>query len=338
MGQAGLSDVQAIMNQSQHREYSVGSDEKGLRLDLFLSRRDPFLSRSQVQKLIEKGAVRLGDHPAKAGQRLREGETVHCEIPPVADYHVLPEDIPLPVIYEDESILVVDKPTGMVVHPAAGHPRGPMVNAILFHCRDLSGIGGVLRPGIVHRLDKDTSGLMIVAKSDRAHQGLTDQFRKRQIQKTYQALVYGNMKADQGFIDLPVGRHPVDRKRMSTSSRRGKEAITHWRVCERYGEVTLLHLNIETGRTHQIRVHLNAIGHPVVGDSVYGGTKRVHTIGDPVLRSALKGLKRQALHAAHLCFNHPITGNLMTFSSSLPEDMVSVCEVLRCSTSLREVP
>ena len=338
MGQAGLSDVQAIMNQSQRREYSVGSDEKGLRLDLFLSRRDPFLSRSQVQKLIERGAVRVADHPAKAGQRLREGETVHCEIPPVADYDVLPEDIPLPVIYEDESILVVDKPTGMVVHPAAGHHQGTMVNAILFHCRDLSGIGGVLRPGIVHRLDKDTSGLMIVAKSDRAHQVLTDQFRKRQIQKTYQALVYGNMKVDQGFIDLPVGRHPVDRKKMSTCSRRGKEAITHWRVCERYGEATLLHLNIETGRTHQIRVHLNAIGHPVVGDSVYGGTKRVHTIGDPVLRSALKGIKRQALHAAHLCFNHPITGNLMTFSSSLPEDMVSVCEVLRCSASLREVP
>ena len=338
MGQAGLSDVQAIMNQSQRREYSVGSDEKGLRLDLFLSRRDPFLSRSQVQKLIERGAVRVADHPAKAGQRLREGETVHCEIPPVADYDVLPEDIPLPVIYEDESILVVDKPTGMVVHPAAGHHQGTMVNAILFHCRDLSGIGGVLRPGIVHRLDKDTSGLMIVAKSDRAHQGLTDQFRKRQIQKTYQALVYGNMKVDQGFIDLPVGRHPVDRKKMSTCSRRGKEAMTHWRVCERYGEATLLHLNIETGRTHQIRVHLNAIGHPVVGDSVYGGTKRVHTIGDPVLRSALKGIKRQALHAAHLCFNHPITGNLMTFSSSLPEDMVSVCEVLRCSASLREVP
>jgi 23S rRNA pseudouridine1911/1915/1917 synthase len=326
------------MNQSQRREYSVGSDEKGLRLDLFLSRRDPFLSRSQVQKLIERGAVRVADHPAKAGQRLREGETVHCEIPPVADYDVLPEDIPLPVIYEDESILVVDKPTGMVVHPAAGHHQGTMVNAILFHCRDLSGIGGVLRPGIVHRLDKDTSGLMIVAKSDRAHQVLTDQFRKRQIQKTYQALVYGNMKVDQGFIDLPVGRHPVDRKKMSTCSRRGKEAMTHWRVCERYGEATLLHLNIETGRTHQIRVHLNAIGHPVVGDSVYGGTKRVHTIGDPVLRSALKGIKRQALHAAHLCFNHPITGNLMTFSSSLPEDMVSVCEVLRCSASLREVP
>ena len=337
MGQAGLSDVQAIMNQSQRREYSVGSDEKGLRLDLFLSRRDPFLSRSQVQKLIERGAVRVADHPAKAGQRLREGETVHCEIPPVADYDVLPEDIPLPVIYEDESILVVDKPTGMVVHPAAGHHQGTMVNAILFHCRDLSGIGGVLRPGIVHRLDKDTSGLMIVAKSDRAHQVLTDQFRKRQIQKTYQALVYGNMKVDQGFIDLPVGRHPVDRKKMSTCSRRGKEAITHWRVCERYGEATLLHLNIETGRTHQIRVHLNAIGHPVVGDSVYGGTKRVHTIGDPVLRSALKGIKRQALHAAHLCFNHPITGNLMTFSSSLPEDMVAVCEVLRCSALLRRV-
>ena len=217
------------MNQSQRREYSVGSDEKGLRLDLFLSRRDPFLSRSQVQKLIERGAVRVADHPAKAGQRLREGETVHCEIPPVADYDVLPEDIPLPVIYEDESILVVDKPTGMVVHPAAGHHQGTMVNAILFHCRDLSGIGGVLRPGIVHRLDKDTSGLMIVAKSDRAHQVLTDQFRKRQIQKTYQALVYGNMKVDQGFIDLPVGRHPVDRKKMSTCSRRGKEAMTHWR-------------------------------------------------------------------------------------------------------------
>jgi 23S rRNA pseudouridine1911/1915/1917 synthase len=326
------------MNQPQQRKYVVSQEDNGLRVDVFLSHRDLSLSRSQVHRLIDGGLVCVGMKPVKASHRLKSGETIRVETPEAAVYHVLPQDIPLSVLYEDSSLLVIDKPAGMVVHPAAGHDRDTLVNAILFHCHDLSGIGGVLRPGIVHRLDKDTSGLLIVAKSDRAHQALTNQFRSRRIKKIYQALVYGDMKGDQGFIDLPVGRHPVDRKKMSTRSVRGKEALTRWRVSERYGEATFLELDIATGRTHQIRVHLNAIGHPVLGDSVYGGTKRAHAIRDPGLRVALRGITRQALHAAQLCFTHPIEGNVLTFSSPLPADMAALCEVFRCSASPGKAP
>lgn len=319
------------MNPPRQRKYIAVEDENGLRLDLFLARRDRSLSRSQIRRLIDSGHVLVGMQPVKASHRLKAGESVSAEMPAATSYDVPPQDIPLSVIYEDESILVIDKPAGMVVHPAAGHDRGTLVNAVLFHCRDLSGIGGVLRPGIVHRLDKDTSGLLIVAKSDRAHQALTDQFKSRGVQKTYQALVHGNLMEDRGFVDLPVGRHPVDRKKMSTRSRRGKDAVTHWRVCERYGAATFLELDIETGRTHQIRVHLNALGHPVVGDSVYGGTKKTRTVENPTVRAALQGMKRQALHAARLRFTHPVRGDAMAFASPLPADMVALCEALRCS-------
>jgi 23S rRNA pseudouridine1911/1915/1917 synthase len=319
------------MSPPRQRKYVAGNDDSGLRLDLFLTRRDLSLSRSQIRRLIDGGHVRAGMLPARASHRLKAGETVTVEAPAAAAYDVMPQDIPLSVIYEDESILVVDKPAGMVVHPAAGHARNTLVNAILFHCRDLSGIGGVLRPGIVHRLDKDTSGLLVVAKSDRAHQALTDQFRSREVQKTYQALVHGNLTADRGLVELPVGRHPVDRKKMSTRSRRGRDAVTHWRVCERYGAATFLELDIETGRTHQIRVHLNALGHPVVGDGVYGGTKKTRTVENPVARAAMQVMKRQALHAARLRFAHPIRGDAMAFTSSLPADMAALCESLKCS-------
>jgi 23S rRNA pseudouridine1911/1915/1917 synthase len=317
------------MNQAQRQTYIVETGEQGLRLDVFLSRRDPSLSRSRVQRLIEQGAVRAGGRPIRASSKVREGETIDCEIAPADEYDVVPEDIPLSVIYEDASLLVVDKPAGMVVHPAAGHHQGTLVHAMLFHCRDLSGIGGVLRPGIVHRLDKDTSGLIMAAKSDRAHQALTEQFKRRQVKKTYFALVYGDMKEDQGLINLPVGRHPQDRKKMSTQSRRGREAATRWQVQERYGAATLLEVDIETGRTHQIRVHLNAIGHPVVGDGVYGGVRRVHAVSEPSLRAVLKTMKRQALHAAHLSFTHPLTGEPLAFFSSPPADMAQLCNTLR---------
>jgi 23S rRNA pseudouridine1911/1915/1917 synthase len=321
-----------MMSPAQRSEYVVGGDEEGLRLDLFLARREASLSRSQVRRLIDEGAVRVGPGPAKASHKARKGERISVEMPePVAD-DVLPEDIPLAVVYEDASLLIVDKPAGMVVHPAAGHARGTLVNAALFHCRDLSGIGGVLRPGIVHRLDKDTSGLLMVAKSDQAHQALSEQFKDRRIQKTYQALVYGDVANDEGSIHLPVGRHPVDRKKMSTRSRRGKDAATHWRVSERYGVATLLEVDIETGRTHQIRVHLHALGYPVVGDSVYGSAGRVHDVLDPVLRSRFRSMKRQALHASRLCFTHPVTGESLCFSSPLPLDMADLCEALRCSS------
>ncbi len=320
-----------VMNVPQQRKYVAGEDESGLRLDLFLTRRGTAFSRAQIRRLIDGGHVRVGMHPARASRRLKAGETICIETPEATVHDVQPQEIPLNVVYEDESILVIDKPAGMVVHPAAGHPRDTLVNAVLFHCRDLSGIGGVLRPGIVHRLDKDTSGLLVVAKSDRAHQNLTDQFKSRGVRKTYQALVHGNPTEDGGSVELPVGRHPVDRKKMSTRSRRGKEAVTHWRVCERYEAATLLELDIETGRTHQIRVHMNALGHPVVGDIVYGGAKKTRSVENPIVRAALQGMKRQALHAIRLCFTHPIRGDALTFTSPLPADMAGLCEALRCS-------
>jgi 23S rRNA pseudouridine1911/1915/1917 synthase len=317
------------MNPAQRQTYIVEKGEQGLRLDVFLAHRDPSLSRSRVQRLIAQDAVRAGGRPGRSSHKVREGEMIDCEIAPANEYDVEPEDIPLSVIYEDASLLVVDKPAGMVVHPAAGNHQGTLVNAILFHCRDLSGIGGVLRPGIVHRLDKDTSGLLVAAKSDRAHQALAEQFKLRQVKKTYLALAYGDVKEDQGLIDLPVGRHPQDRKKMSTQSRRGREAATCWQVQERYGAATLLEVDIETGRTHQIRVHLHAIGHPVVGDSVYGDARRANTVKEPALRTALKTMKRQALHAAHLSFSHPLTGEPLAFSSSPPADMAQLCNALR---------
>ncbi len=321
------------MNPAQRHTYIVETGEQGQRLDVFLARRDPSLSRSRVQRLIQQDAVRAGGRPVRSSHKVREGETIDCEIAPADEYDVVPEDIPLSVIYEDSSLLVVDKPAGMVVHPAAGHRQGTLVNAILFHCRDLSGIGGLLRPGIVHRLDKDTSGLLMVAKSDRAHQALAQQFKLRQVTKTYLALAYGDVKEDQGLIDLPVGRHPQDRKKMSTRSSRGREAATRWQVQERYGAATLLEVDIETGRTHQIRVHLHAIGHPVVGDSVYGDAPRANTVKEPALRTALKTMKRQALHAAHLSFSHPLTGEPLAFSSSPPADMAQLCNALRRLTN-----
>jgi len=316
------------MIQAQRQTYIVGAEEQDVRLDVFLSRRDPSLSRSRIQQLIEQGAVQAVNRPVKASYKVREGDVIHCELPPADVYDVMPEDLPLAVVYEDEALLVIDKPAGMVVHPAPGHLQGTLVNAILFHCRDLSGIGGILRPGIVHRLDKDTSGLLVVAKSDYAHHALAEQFKKRQIKKTYLALVYGNIKGDQGMIDLPVGRHPEDRKKMSTRSHLGREAVSRWQVRERYGAATLLQVEIDTGRTHQIRVHLHAIGYPVVGDSVYGNVRRANGVTDPVQRAVLKRMKRQALHAAQLSFNHPLTGAWLTFAAPLPEDMRDLCHLL----------
>jgi 23S rRNA pseudouridine1911/1915/1917 synthase len=217
----------------------------------------------------------------------------------------------------------------MVVHPAAGHFQDTIVNAILYHCQNLSGIGGVLRPGIVHRLDKGTSGLLVVAKSDEAHQGLAGQFKRHEVKKTYTALVYGNPKEDEGQIDLPMGRHPVDRKKMSTKSRHSKEALTTWKVHERFGVATMLDVDIVTGRTHQIRVHLSAMGLPVIGDSVYGNPKRADAVHNTFVRSKLKTMKRQALHAARIRFVHPITCQDMMFSSPLPDDMTALADFLR---------
>ena len=308
-------------------EFAVGPEEQGLRLDVYLSQKDATLSRSQARRLIDDGEALVDGRPARASHRLRPGEKVSLRRPPPLPSGIVPEEIPLYILYEDDAILVVDKPAGMVVHPAAGNYRGTLVNALQFHCRDLSGVGGVMRPGIVHRLDKGTSGLMVVAKSDEAHRHLAEQFKKRQVSKLYTALVHGSPKQDEGAVDAAVGRHPVERKKMSTASRRGKPALTRWRVLERYGAFTLLEAKIETGRTHQIRVHLGSLGHPVAGDSVYGGSKRA--IEPPALRTVLKKLARQALHASRLSFLHPVTGREMTFESPLPSDMAEVIRFLR---------
>ncbi|MGZ6275775.1 MAG: RluA family pseudouridine synthase, partial [Syntrophales bacterium] len=276
-------------------EFVVASHEAGLRLDIYLSLKDLGLSRSQVKKSVDDGLVRVNSVHSKVSHRLRPGDIVEIDKREPVACRALPQDLPLSIVYEDQHIMVVDKPAGMVVHPAAGHFQDTIVNAILYHCQNLSGIGGVLRPGIVHRLDKGTSGLLVVAKSDEAHQGLAGQFKRHEVKKAYTALVYGNPKEDEGQIDLPMGRHPVDRKKMSTKSRHSKEALTTWKVNERFGVATMLDVDIVTGRTHQIRVHLTALNYPVVGDSMYGNPKRANAIDDTFLRSKLKAVKRQAL-------------------------------------------
>lgn len=310
-------------------EFTVLPHEAGLRLDIYLSGKDPALSRSQAKRMVDEGNVRVNRVSTKVGYRLKIGDVISLlKREPKAD-RVLPQDIPLCIVYEDPHIIVIDKPAGIVVHPAAGNNQGTLVNALLFHCMDLSGIGGVLRPGIVHRLDKNTSGLLVVAKSDEAHRELSRQFKQHEVRKIYKVLVYGDPKEDKGIIDEPVGRHPTERKKMSIRSRRGKNALTHWRVLERYGFVTLLEINIKTGRTHQIRVHLTAAGYPVVGDSIYGSPKRANAADNPILRTKLKSMKRQALHAAEIGFVHPITRQGMVFSSPLPADIEDLCDYFR---------
>jgi 23S rRNA pseudouridine1911/1915/1917 synthase len=311
-------------------EFTVLPQEVGIRLDIFLSGKNPDLSRSQVKRVVDEGLVLVNHVHTKVGYRVRKGDIVFLQKrAPRVDYAVLPQNIPLHIIFEDPHILVVDKPAGVVVHPAAGNYQGTLVNALLFHCTDLSGIGGSLRPGIVHRLDKNTSGLLLVAKSDEAHRGLTRQFAQHEIRKIYKALVYGNPREDEGIIDKPVGRHPTDRKKMSTGSRRGKDAVTRWRVHERYGIATLMEIDLQTGRTHQIRVHLAAAGYPLVGDSVYGSPKRANSIIHPLLRSKLKMMKRQALHAGEIGFSHPVTGERLSLSAPLPDDMAALCDFMR---------
>ncbi len=311
-------------------QYELAADVQagGERLDAWLARRLPALSRSRLQALIGDGHVLLDGARARPSARLRAGQAVHVDVPAPVPAEPQAEDIPIAVVYEDAHLLVVNKPAGLVVHPGAGTSRGTLVNALLGHVRDLSGVGGVLRPGIVHRLDRGTSGLLVVAKDDETHRSLVRQFAGRTVEKEYLALVLGNPARDSGEVDSPIGRDPVHRQKMSVRAPRGREARTSWRVEERFDAAALLRVRIHTGRTHQVRVHLASIGHPVAGDAVYGG-KRTLPSRRGAAREAFAFLDRPALHAARLAFTHPATGERLTFEAPLPPDLESVLARLR---------
>lgn len=301
-------------------------DQKPIRLDQFLATHLDELSRSHIKKLIEAGDVLVNGTPSKASAKLHADDAIIVQIPEAVEVVVEAEDIPLQVMYEDEDLIVIDKPAGMVVHPAAGNWSGTLVNALLHHCTDLGGINGELRPGIVHRIDKNTSGLLVAAKNDQAMNHLAAQFKAHSINRNYLALVYGRIGEAKGTIDMPIGRHPVHRKEMSTRSKQGKEAITHWRQLADFDvdRMSLLNVGLETGRTHQIRVHCAAIHHPLVGDPVYCKASKERAIPDLELRQVIMKLQRQALHAYRLGFEHPRTGEHISFLSKLPEDFASI--------------
>lgn len=305
-------------------ELTYPADQAPERLDLFISRQVPELTRSAVQRLIDAGLITVNGAPPRPSLKLKGDERIIIEIPPPAPAVPEAEEIPLAILYEDGDLIVVDKAAGMSVHPGAGTPAGTLVNALLAHCDDLSGIGGEIRPGIVHRIDKDTTGVIVVAKNDRSHLGLANQFKEHTIKRVYVALVYGSPKTDKGRIESVIGRHPTDRKKMSGSARHGRHAVTHWKVIGRYGAVTAVELRLETGRTHQIRVHLSEAGFPLLGDPVYGGSGRINNLQDAKLRALIRELGRQALHARTLGFIHPATGQYLEFSSPLPEDMARI--------------
>jgi 23S rRNA pseudouridine1911/1915/1917 synthase len=301
----------------------VPPEEAGVRIDRFLTNVLADLSRSQIQRLIKDGHVSIADREVRPNRIVRAGETIVVDIPVPETPIPVPEAIGLDIVYQDPDIVVVNKPAGMVVHPAAGHSRGTLVNALLHEITDLSGIGGEMRPGIVHRLDRGTSGLMVVAKHDRSHAELARQFQDREVEKEYVALVWGVVQAGQR-IDLPIGRDPVDRKKMSARARRARSAATRVTKALHIPGVSLLHVAISTGRTHQIRVHLSAIGHPIVGDAVYGGLRR-RVRGD--LRPVL-ALDRPFLHAGRLVFHHPADGRKMEFEAPLPHDLQTVLNLI----------
>ena len=285
----------------------ITAEESGERIDALLARTLPFLSRSQVQKLLEQGMVTMNGRELKKNFRCSAGESYELLLPEPDDLPLIPQDIPLDVVYEDGDLIVINKPRGLVVHPAPGHPDGTLVNALLYHCGDsLSGIGGQRRHGIVHRIDKDTSGLLIVAKNDFAHQGLSAQLADHSLCREYEALVRGNFKQDSGTIDKPIGRHPIDRKRMAVTDKNSKPAVTHWQLLASYRGYSHILCRLETGRTHQIRVHMASIGHPLLGDFTYGAP------------SPEKGLEGQCLHARRLRFVHPRTGEHVLLETELP--------------------
>ena len=287
------------------------AETTGERIDALLPRIAPELTRSAAQRLLESGAVRVNGSPVKKNYRAAAGDSVSVTLPDPEEYELIPQDLPLDVVYEDGDVIVVNKPRGMVVHPAPGHPDGTLVNALLWHCGDsLSGVGGERRPGIVHRIDMDTSGLLIAAKNDLAHRRLSAQLSDHSMFRVYEAVLCGRLREDSGTVDAPIGRHPMDRKRMCVDPRSGRAAVTHWEVIARYRGYTHVRCRLETGRTHQIRVHMESIGHPVAGDLVYGRKKPE------------KGLSGQCLHARELEFTHPRTGERIHLSCPLPDYFV----------------
>lgn len=287
----------------------VTAGETGPRIDAWLPQAVPGLSRSAAQRLLENGEITLDGAPVKKNHKLTAGEEFTVVLNDAVEIPVLPQDIPLDVVFEDDDVIVVNKPRGMVVHPAPGHPMGTLVNALLYHCGDsLSGVGGEKRPGIVHRIDKDTSGLIIAAKNDAAHLALSAQLADRSLSRVYEAVAVGSFREDSGTVDAPIGRHPNERKKMAVTSQNSRPAVTHWEVLARYRGYTHLRCRLETGRTHQIRVHMAHIGHPLLGDEVYGHAKLPE-----------KGLTGQCLHARELKFLHPRTGEQVRLTTELPD-------------------
>ncbi|HEX2342679.1 MAG TPA: RluA family pseudouridine synthase [Vicinamibacterales bacterium] len=309
---------------AEHLQVEVGDEHDGLRLDQFLANVLPHQSRSQIQRLIRDGLVQTQARHTRPSTPVHAGDRIAVEIPAPAPAVPQAQELPLPILYDDADVVVVNKPPGMVVHPAAGHSEGTLVNALLHHVKDLSGIGGELRPGIVHRLDRGTSGVMVIAKNDRAHQELARQFHDREVEKEYMTLVWGVVQAGRR-IDAAIGRDPHDRQKMSTRARRARSAVTRVTAAEHMRGVSLLHVAIATGRTHQIRVHLSAIGHPIVGDPTYGGSRRQL----PAHLRALARLDRPFLHAARIAFTHPSDGSRVEFVAPLPSDLQQLIAELR---------
>ena len=300
------------------RRFEVTEDGAGVRMDKYLSGLVPEFSRSYLQRLIQEERVRVDGRPVRGKEKAVPGTVIELDVPEAVEPRIEPEDLPLKILYEDKDVILVNKPKGMVVHPAAGHTSGTLVNALLFHCKgELSGINGVLRPGIVHRIDRDTTGVLIACKNDRAHNCLAEQLKEHTVTRRYRALVCGNIKEDEGTVDAPIGRHPTDRKKMAVVRSGGREAVTHYRVLERFGNYTYIECRLETGRTHQIRVHMAGMGHPLLGDQVYGRVK------------APFRLERQTLHAMILGFMHPSSGEYMEFEAPLPEYFAALLETLQ---------
>lgn len=310
--------AESMIGVKQMEKFIVPAECTGARIDKYISEMVESISRSRIQGILKNGGVMVNGSTVKANYKVSAGDVIEFQIPEDREPDIEPENIPLDIIYEDEDVLVVNKPKGMVVHPSAGHYSGTLVNAIMYHCKDsLSGINGVLRPGIVHRIDMDTTGLLVVCKNDAAHNFIAEQLSVHSITRKYRAIVYHGMKEESGTVDAPIGRHPVDRKKMAVNHKNGKPAVTHYKVLEKIGSFTYIECQLETGRTHQIRVHMASINHPLLGDAVYGP------------RDSSYHLQGQVLHAMTLGFIHPRTGQYMEFEAPLPEYFEKLLNKLR---------